>query len=638
MTPGISFDNNDVTEITAGGSPVTEVTVDGEVVWTAAHNVIEDFEHNDLATFYQGTTFDHFTITTDQAYQGDRSLEVEASNIGGGENIFADTSQFTNVIEPGNTYIVPYWMRSTGNNNVRVRFYWATDGGTPQNDNGWRIQLRQNDEFFVERWSNGTLFTSDSTTIGTIPTNQWDWLRISYANPDEAGSDVFEVKWYVDGSVQETLSTDLGGTDLLDEWGWEHPWGWEGHYFGGIYTPVQKVDPVTVIEDFEDGSSGWEARWSRDTGSFTSSSSSPIHADSNRSLASTAGYDVIAHDDGFDKTPGNTYSALIRMPDTSDHNTMFGAQSPGDVFGGDEDRLRMRPTQGHDGRVDMVTPAGTNDVWAVIEANGQPYQQVFYHNQNYNAIRVFRYPQGDLVGGTFNTSQSYTGGSFGIRGPSSSVSGRWDRFVEIPGQDFSLGSHTVLEDHSWAGSDSVSDHYSGSTNRWQTTTTNQLTGTGAIERTGSGWPAVAHTTERVHRGNTYLARVSAASGGTVWFLFGVQDVNDALSDTYAVQIGTGTPALRRYVNGNFIAASWGDSPPMHTNGDRIDVYIEYDINNDGIVAVELRDGQNRPYVCPAMKDTTHGTGSFGIRASDNAPDAILDSVIRLDDPINAPPA
>ena len=401
---------------------------------------------------------------------------------------------------------------------------------------------------------------------------------------------------------------------------------------------VWTAETVNVIEDFEDGSSGWEARWSRDTGSFTSSSSSPIHADSNRSLASTAGYDVIAHDDGFDKTPGNTYSALIRVPDNSDHNTMFGAQSPSDVFGGNEYRLRMRPSMGQDGRADMVTPAGANMVYCVVTGNDQAYQQVFYHDQNYNAFRVFRYPQGDLVGGTFNTSQSYTGGSFGVRSTAASVTKRWDRFVEIPGQDFSLGSYTVLEDHSWADTDSVSDHYSGHTGFWQTTTTNHLTGTGAIERIGSSWPNIAHTTERFHRGNAYLARVRVPSGGHAWFLFGVQDVNNALDDCYAVQVGSGTSALRRYVNGNFISATWDDHPPMNTAGDRIDVYIEYDINNDGIVAVELRDANNRPYVCPALEDTTHGTGSFGMRVNDSTPEAILDSVIRLDEPISPPPA
>ena len=51
---------------------------------------------------------------------------------------------------------------------------------------------------------------------------------------------------------------------------------------GEVVLPPKEI---TVIDGFEDGSDGWVSRWMRDTGSFTSTTSPLIHADSNRSLA-----------------------------------------------------------------------------------------------------------------------------------------------------------------------------------------------------------------------------------------------------------------------------------------------------------------------------------------------------------------
>lgn len=223
-----TIDGTDVSEITIDGTDVQEVTVDGDVVWTGT-TWVEDFEHNDLSGRYG--SFNDFNINTNQPYTGSYSLEAPYSS--GGEKAFADTSQFSNTASSGSTYRTYVYITSDSSSR-RARFYVGSNGQDPSSGDGYRVRVRSDDMTLkVEAWENGTLIDVDEPSISSIPTGQWDYFEFSYANSNDAGGSTFEVDYVTGGSVEATASVGTTTTGY-DDWGFEKPYSWATHYFGGI--------------------------------------------------------------------------------------------------------------------------------------------------------------------------------------------------------------------------------------------------------------------------------------------------------------------------------------------------------------------------------------------------------------------
>jgi len=72
MTPPISIDGTDITGATIDGTDVQEITVDGDVVFSAAPDIIDDFESGNLNAYNSTSGFQ----ISNFAAKGNHSLEL----------------------------------------------------------------------------------------------------------------------------------------------------------------------------------------------------------------------------------------------------------------------------------------------------------------------------------------------------------------------------------------------------------------------------------------------------------------------------------------------------------------------------------------------------------------------------------
>ena len=228
-----SADNDDIAEVTAGGTDVQEITADGNVVWTG-ETLVEDFEHNDLNGRYDVGS-DFITISSGNAYWDTYKLEIPESS-GGGRTPVSSLTPYDEVCEPGRTYRVPFQWPSNDGASPRSDFYIVPPGvPNPQNDQGYAFEWRADqNQFLVEEWSNGTLFDSSSTSFPSMSYGNYHYLEVSYLNGNDAGSNIVRARLInSSGSVLRSLS--VGDQRPTPQgWAWREHWGYDTTFVGGI--------------------------------------------------------------------------------------------------------------------------------------------------------------------------------------------------------------------------------------------------------------------------------------------------------------------------------------------------------------------------------------------------------------------
>ena len=226
-------------EAQINGETASEVQLNGVTIWEDAV-VVEDFEHNDLNGNYVVSTDDpdNIVIVSDEAYTGTYSLFTpHATNSGG--DAYAVLSNFDETMEAGRTYRVPFMLQDN-TNDIQMRFFWNTDNARPYDNGGYEIRLRPgNEDFRVSAWGDdGTVHQhgNDNLSANDFRRFEWDYIEISHENPEDAGSNTIAVRLIVNDTVVASGSVDRR-SDIAnrEQWMWYHPWGWEAHWYGGIY-------------------------------------------------------------------------------------------------------------------------------------------------------------------------------------------------------------------------------------------------------------------------------------------------------------------------------------------------------------------------------------------------------------------
>ena len=99
----VTIDGTAISEVTIDGDVVQEITMDGDVVYSAGSDLVDDFEHNALTTYYS-TVNGSMKIVNDTTLEGNYHLR---NDTGGYEYSYARSQPgdgLDNYIHKGNAY------------------------------------------------------------------------------------------------------------------------------------------------------------------------------------------------------------------------------------------------------------------------------------------------------------------------------------------------------------------------------------------------------------------------------------------------------------------------------------------------------------------------------------------------------
>ena len=116
----IRIDGNEVSGVTLDNQDVSEVTVDGDVVFTAGPTIIDDFEDGNLNEYVSDVN--SFSVTQSNPISGNNSLQIPNS---GGRNIASNT--LPNIPSEGDSFSVKFRADNWSNGQLYITFGCTSD-------------------------------------------------------------------------------------------------------------------------------------------------------------------------------------------------------------------------------------------------------------------------------------------------------------------------------------------------------------------------------------------------------------------------------------------------------------------------------------------------------------------------------
>lgn len=201
----VSFDGDDISDISIDGNAVTEVTMDGDVVWTDSGNtttsvVVEDWESSDPLSDWSGDTGDCNIDTTAHA-SGSQSLET--------------TGQWRTIITASAAD-----LNASPTQGDRFEFYVAHESTSSNCDSRIQFARQDADNFYfvhtdgnaghigIKKYENG-----ESTVLAekdfTWDAGVWQRVEVEWDDGERFGGNAgdFTVRAYTDGDQDFTEIT-----------------------------------------------------------------------------------------------------------------------------------------------------------------------------------------------------------------------------------------------------------------------------------------------------------------------------------------------------------------------------------------------------------------------------------------------
>lgn len=199
-----TVDGDEIDSVTFGGDDIQEITVDGDVVWEAL-DVVEGFEHNDIAGEY-GNETGAYTTTTSAVYEGTYALTTTTTSV---DTIVRQDT--TNAPARGETFGARIFAPSDRAGIFHL--FFASESWEFLGNEGYVARIEHgtaNEQIYIwKRTSSGWDHIADEFWDATGAGNQWNTLEVDFG--DSWSSDITVT--YYEGDYGTTLAGPITASD-----------------------------------------------------------------------------------------------------------------------------------------------------------------------------------------------------------------------------------------------------------------------------------------------------------------------------------------------------------------------------------------------------------------------------------------